>query len=148
MNPISKSILYVAIDIAKIKNDVLVELPNGSRRKMKVFNRHDDYEALVAFLHPWNSKCMIGLEATGNYHRTIAHYLLKEGFNARLISSVALSKTREALHNSWDKNDPKDAQVILHMLKSGMTQVYFDIEDTFSFQTTNETMVIKVKITG
>jgi transposase len=37
-----------------------------------------------------------------------------------------LARTREALHNGWDKNDPKDAQVILHMLRIGATQVYCD----------------------
>jgi hypothetical protein len=41
------------------------------------------------------------------------------GFDVKLVSSVALARTREALHNSWDKNDPKDAQVILHMLQIG-----------------------------
>jgi transposase len=30
------------------------------------------------------------------------------------------------LHNGWDKNDPKDAQVILHMLRIHSTQVYHD----------------------
>lgn len=35
------------------------------------------------------------------------------------MSSVALARTREALNNSWDKNDPKDAQVILHMMQIG-----------------------------
>ena len=30
------------------------------------------------------------------------------------------------MHNSWDKNDPKDAQVILHMLKTGLTQTWHD----------------------
>ena len=33
---------------------------------------------------------------------------------------------REALFNSWDKNDAKDAQVILYLLKSGTTQVFSD----------------------
>ncbi len=42
------------------------------------------------------------------------------------MSSIATSRTREALFNSWDKNDPKDAQVILHLLKSGTTQVFSD----------------------
>jgi hypothetical protein len=37
-----------------------------------------------------------------------------------------LARTREALHNGWDKNDPKDAQVILHMLRIGATQRYVD----------------------
>ena len=68
-----------------------------------------------------------GFEATGNYHRPLA-WRLDRGrvFDARLISSVALARTREALHNGWDKNDPKDAQVILHMLKIGATQIYSD----------------------
>ena len=39
------------------------------------------------------------------------------------MPSVALARTREALHNG-DKTVPKDAQVILHMLKIGATQTY------------------------
>ncbi len=37
-----------------------------------------------------------------------------------------MARTREALHNGWDKNDSKDAQVILHMLQIGATQRYVD----------------------
>ena len=69
---------------------------------------------------------MCGFEPTGNYHRPIAWRLVEAGFEARLVSSLALARTREALHNSWDKNDPKDAQVILHMLMIHSTQVYYD----------------------
>src|SRR5690606_35701953 len=65
-------------------------------------------------------------EATGNYHRPIAWRLAEAGFEVRLVSSLALARTREALHNSWDKNDPKDAQVMLHMLKIQATQFYHD----------------------
>jgi transposase len=49
-------------------------------------------------------------EATGNYHRPIAWRLIEAGFDVRLVSSMALARTREALHNGWDKNDPRDAQ--------------------------------------
>ncbi len=35
------------------------------------------------------------------------------------VSSVAQSRFREAMSKSWDKNDPKDASVILEMLKQG-----------------------------
>src|SRR4051812_37570822 len=69
---------------------------------------------------------VVGLEPTGNYHRVLAHRLIEAGFGVRLISSMALARTREALHNGWDKNDPKDAQVILHMLGIGATMVYQD----------------------
>ncbi len=44
----------------------------------------------------------------------------------RLVSSLALARTREALTNGWDKNDPKDAQIILHMLRIGAVQRYHD----------------------
>jgi hypothetical protein len=67
-----------------------------------------------------------GFEATGNYHRPLAHFLQQQGCELRLIPTVALARTREAMHNSWDKNDPKDAQVILHMLKTGLTQSWHD----------------------
>ena len=40
----------------------------------------------------------------------------------RLISSLALARTRQALTSGWDKNDPKVAQVILHMLRLGAVQ--------------------------
>ena len=33
---------------------------------------------------------------------------------------------REARFGSWDKNDPKDAQVILWMLAQNMVQTYYD----------------------
>jgi hypothetical protein len=37
-----------------------------------------------------------------------------------------VARTREAMHNPWEKNDPKDAQVLLHLLKTGVTQHYHD----------------------
>jgi hypothetical protein len=42
------------------------------------------------------------------------------------VSSLADARTRDAMYNSWDKNDPKDAQVILHLMKTGTTQRYLD----------------------
>jgi hypothetical protein len=41
----------------------------------------------------------------------LAHRLLSEGFEVQLVSSVAAARFREAVFNSWDKNDPKDAAV-------------------------------------
>jgi hypothetical protein len=54
------------------------------------------------------------------------HRLGAAGFHLRQVSSVAVARTRDALFNSWDKNDPKDAQVILHLLKTGTTQRYLE----------------------
>lgn len=121
-----ESTVLVAIDIAKARNDVLVQLPDGSKRKFKVANKLDDYREFVSYLKSLKASCLIGFEATGNYHRPLAYYLEKRGFTLQLVSSLAAAKTREALYNSWDKNDPKDAQVILHMMKTGISQTYCD----------------------
>lgn len=112
---------------------------------MTVLATRPDYDRLVADLSAIGRPILVGFEATGNYHRTLAHRLLTAGFELRLISSVALARTREALHNGWDKNDPKDAQVILHMLRIGATQANVDplaagINDLQELSKTHETI--------
>jgi transposase len=118
--------VLVAIDVAKKQNAVLIRLPDGARKKLTVINNLAGYRELSSYLKKLKRPCKIGFEATGNYHRTLAFYLHQQGFELELISSVAASRTREAMYNSWDKNDPKDAQVILHMLQTGLTQIYYD----------------------
>jgi transposase len=125
INNLSDAVL-VAIDIAKARNDVLVQLPNGMKKKFKVANKMKDYKEFINYLSSFNKECFIAFEATSNYHRPIAYHLQTAGFNVYLVSSFSAAKTREALHNSWDKNDPKDAQVILHLLKTGVIQTYYD----------------------
>ena len=99
-------------------------LPNGIRKKLKVANMAKDYQEFIKLLKSFNLPCEIGLEATANYHRNIAYQLQLAGFKVHLISALAAARTREALHNSWDKMDPKDAQVILHLLKTNIVQKY------------------------
>jgi hypothetical protein len=116
----------VGVDIAKKYNDVLVDQPGRRRRHFRVANHREDYQRFTVFLRSLPEAPLVGFEATGNYHRPLAFFLAEEGVELRLISSVAAARTREALFNSWDKNDPKDAQVILHLLKTGVTQIYHD----------------------
>lgn len=136
-----KNLLLVAIDVAKAKHDVLVELPTGQRKKMVVHNRLTDFEQLSRYLKASGSDCLIALEPTADYHRGLAYFLKQEGFEVRSVSSLAVARTREALHNSWDKNDPKDAQVILHLLKTGVTQLFYDpvLEGTNDLQELSKT---------
>jgi transposase len=142
--------ILVAIDISKLRNDVLIELPGKRRRRRLVVpNTRTEHDHFVELLCDFERPVIAAFEATGNYHRPLAWRLLDAGFDARLISSVALARTREALHNSWDKNDSKDAQVILHMLKIGATQTYCDplragINDIQEFSKTHE-VVSKAK---
>ena len=121
------STVLVAIDISKHRHEVLIGVPGKKRRRrMTIMNTLEDFQRLSAALVNYGLPVRIGFEATGNYHRPLAHHLGQAGFELKLISSVALARTREALHNSWDKNDPKDAQVILHMLEIGAVQFFHD----------------------
>ena len=118
--------VLVAVDIAKLKHDVLVELPDGRRQKMIVRNQLSEFRRLADYLHSLGTQCLIAFEPTADYHRCLAYFLGSQGFELRLASSLSVARTREALHNSWDKNDPKDAQVILHLLRTGATQRFYD----------------------
>jgi transposase len=127
LNPTPAPATLVAIDISKHRHEVLIEAPGQARRRrLTILSTKADHDRLVEALAAYDGPVLIGFEATGDYHRGLAYRLLSAGFELRLVSSVALARTREALHNGWDKNDPKDAQVILHMLRIGATQRYVD----------------------
>jgi transposase len=116
----------VAIDIAKQWNVVLVQDARGGRRSFKVANNRADHDRLVSYLKTLAGTVRVAFEPTGDFHRALAYRLLSEGFELRSISSVALARLREARYGTWDKNDPKDAQVMLYMLSQGMVQTYYD----------------------
>ena len=116
----------VAVDIGRYGNAVLIEAAGGKRHRFKMSNTAADFGRLIDFLAALPGSCRVGLEPTGDYHRPIAHRLLLAGFEVVSINSVALARYREAIFNSWDKNDPKDAGVILEMLRRGIVQPYVD----------------------
>jgi len=116
----------VAIDVAKLTHQVLLELPTGKRRSLRVQNTRIEIERLVTLLRSLDCPCDVAFEPTGDYHRPLAYILGQAGCRLSLVSSLAVARTRDALYNSWDKNDPKDAQVILHLMKTGTTQRYLD----------------------
>lgn len=122
----SAEVVLVAIDVAKNWNTVLVETPDGRRQRFRVANNRCDHDRFVQWLKAQDMQCKVGLEPTGNYHRPLAHRLFAEGFEVHLVSSVAAARLREAMYNSWDKNDPKDAVVILEMLRQGRVLRYHD----------------------
>lgn len=119
--------VLVAIDISKARHEVLIAVPDKKRRRrLTVLNQLADFNRLITALKDYGCPVRVAFEATGNYHRALAYQLGVAGFEVKLVSSVALARTREALNNSWDKNDPKDAQVILHMMQIGNEQFYHD----------------------
>jgi hypothetical protein len=119
-DPIPSDAVLVAIDIAKVRNEVLIEASHHKRRlRLSVLNMRCEHDRLIEVLRAYGKPVICAFKATGNYHRPVAWRLIEAGFDVRLVSSVALARAREALYNGWDKNDPRDAQVILHMLRIG-----------------------------
>lgn len=117
---------WVAIDIAKHNHAVLIETPDGKQQRFRMASTLEDHQRLVDLLRTLPSPVRVAMEPTGDYHRTLAYRLLSHGMEVCLVSSVAGARYREAMFNSWDKNDPKDAGVILALLKQGITQRYVD----------------------
>lgn len=63
---------FVAIDVAKLVHEVLVEPPTGRRQRWRIRNCQPDYETLRDRLRALETPVLIGFEATGNYHRPLA----------------------------------------------------------------------------
>lgn len=65
--------VLVAIDMAKNRQEILIERPEGGRRRrMTVLATKADYDGLAEQLAAIGRPVVIGFEATGNYHRTLA----------------------------------------------------------------------------
>ena len=103
VNHSTTATVLVAIDISKHRHEVLIGVPGKKRRRrMTILNTLEDFQRLSGALASYGLPVRIGFEATGNYHRTLAHHLGQTGFELKLVSSVGLARTREALHNSWE----------------------------------------------
>lgn len=122
----AKGTVLVAIDMAKNEHVALLEPPEGRRKTFVIQNTRAGIDGFLSLVRSYGGACDVAFEPTGDYHRPIAYAMLRAGFRLHFVSSIATNRTREAIYNSWDKNDPKDAHVILALLKAGNTQIYHD----------------------
>jgi len=119
--------VFVAIDIAKKNHDVLIQPPSGNTQRLRISNTLEGFEALQGKIAAIDSpRVQCGFEPTADYHRNIAHWLAQQGHEMRLVSSLACARAREMLFKTWDKNDRKDANVILYLLKQSMSESFHD----------------------
>ena len=92
------STVLVAIGISKRRHEVLIGIPGKKRRRrMTITNTLEGFQRLAIALASSELPLRIGVEATGNDHRALAHHLGQAGFDLKLVFSVGLSRTREAL---------------------------------------------------
>lgn len=122
----STEYLLVAIDVAKRVHEVLVQWPGGKTKSFRVPTTYEEFQRLTTFLHDQQLPVRAALEPTADFHRPIAHWLIRHKVEVHLASSLACARVREALFNSWDKNDRKDARVIMYLLAQGLTKPFHD----------------------
>ena len=130
INSTRKKSLLIAVDIAKYKHIAMAEFNDGTKSKMTFDNSAQGFALFEERFKIKEHDLQVAIEPTGDYHRSFAHFLIKKNVTLKQVNTLAMARIREALHNSWDKNDPKDAQVILHMLKNNHTQTFYDYSET------------------
>lgn len=116
---------WVAIDIAKDTHAVLIA-HDEKRERFRVENTAEDIGRFVTHLQALPQPVRIAFEPTGVYHRPLGYRLVTAGFDVRLVSSLTCARYREARYSTWDKNDPKDARVILEVMQQDMTMRYVE----------------------
>jgi len=65
--------------------------------RFRVGNTLEEYQRLAEHPHRLGAPALIGFEATGNYHQTLARFLHHQGFRLPLIPTLALARTSEAM---------------------------------------------------
>lgn len=75
----AKDHVLVAIDIAKAKHAVLMELPLGQRKRMLLHNKRADFDSFAQYLKSLAAPCLLALEPTADYHRNLAYFLKAQG---------------------------------------------------------------------
>ena len=94
----------VAIDVAKLTHQVLLELPSGHRRAMRIANTKAEIDRFVATLCAFHHPCEIAFEPTGDYHRPLGYLLGQAGFHLSLVSSIAVARTAAYIDSAGPHN--------------------------------------------
>jgi len=93
---VGSPVVFVAIDIAKARHEVLIEAPDGKRKRLAVANCKTDFDDLVATLRCYQVPCHIAFEATGDYHRPLASVLgRQDGSNGMRLEAFTAGARRQ-----------------------------------------------------
>jgi hypothetical protein len=118
--------LIIGIDIAKEKHHAFVGTATGKTllRKLIFENTREGFEKLSAYVDAVKTghtlpKAIFGLEPTGDYHKPLAEYLVRQGHTLVLEAGASVRKNRELLDGRWDKHDTKDAANVADLISQG-----------------------------
>lgn len=92
--PTPQAAVLVAVGIAKLCNEVLIELPDTRRRwRLAVANTRAEHDRPVAELQALARPIPLGFEPTGQYRLPLAWHLVQAGFDVRPVSSAASTRS-------------------------------------------------------
>lgn len=104
--------VLVAIDIAKVRNEVLIEAPGHKRRRrLLVLNTRAEHDRLIEVLQAYGQLVVCAFEATGNYHRVaiVAFTIFFSPLHLARVSR-SMSSTRALIVRQFGDLSPADMQ--------------------------------------
>jgi len=123
--------LIIGIDIAKEKHHAFMGTATGKTllRKLIFDNTREGFERLSVHVDAVKTryvlpKAIFGLEPTGDYHKPLAEYLVRQGHTLVLEAGASVRKNRELLDGRWDKHDTKDAANVADLISQGKCLFY------------------------
>ncbi len=131
----SEEYLIVGIDVAKAKHTAFFGTATGRSllRRLVFQNDREGFERLLIQVEAIKvrhglKKVVLGLEATGNYHKPLGEYLIKSAHQVVLVSAKSVKRNRELLDGRWDKHDTKDSANVADLISQGKC-LYYEYPD-------------------
>ncbi|MFZ1985254.1 MAG: IS110 family transposase [Desulfatitalea sp.] len=127
----SRNHLIIGIDVAKDKHHAFFGTATGKTLwRRLIFN--NDIEGFNCLMDQTKTLCaehrlthvVFGLEPTGNYHKTLAYWLIRQGHSVVLVSGKAVKDNRQLIDGRWDKNDIKDSANVADLIGQGKCQFF------------------------
>jgi transposase len=125
--------LIIGIDVAKEKHYAFFGTATGKTllRRLIFDNSREGFETLLhraqAFMAQEGfEKLVFGLEATADYHKPLAEFLINNGLPVVLVSNEVAKENRKTLDGRWDKNDTKDGANVADLVSQGKF-LYYDL---------------------
>ena len=127
----STEYLIIGIDIAKEKHHAFMGTARGKTliKKLIFDNTREGFETLSSHVDAVKTryalpKAIFGLEPTGDYHKPLAEYLVRQGHTLVMEAGASVRKNRELLDGRWDKHDTKDAANVADLISQGKCLFY------------------------
>ena len=130
--------LAVGVDIAKEKHVAVVFQPGGGASRPFSFTAdREGFESFAAYLENQLAasglqRMKVGMEATGHYWFTLAHFLGERSVPIVLVNPLHTKRMKEIHDNSPDKSDPKDAAIVAELVASGKSLMAAPSKGEFS----------------